>query len=234
MRIPVTARLPVTAGLPAGVLWDMDGTLVDSEPYWIAEEHALVRSFGGQWTHEHAMNLVGQSLPKSGAYIVEHSPVTLTPEQVVDRLVDGVGRRLQEQVPWRPGARELLTDLRSRGVPCALVTMSYRRLADRLKAVLPAGTFDAVVTGDEIARGKPHPDPYLAAAAALGVDPWDCVAVEDSQAGARSAVAAGVPTVVVPNVKPVPPLRGSVQLSTLLGLRARDLVAVLDDTARSA
>ena len=95
---------PMTPSLPAAVLWDMDGTLVDSEPYWIAQERALVESYGGQWSHQHAMTLVGQSLPDSGRYIVGHSPVTLSPEQVVDRLVDGVGERLRERViPWRPG-----------------------------------------------------------------------------------------------------------------------------------
>jgi HAD superfamily hydrolase (TIGR01509 family) len=224
----------VSARLPAAVLWDMDGTLVDSEPYWIEEETALVRSFGGLWSHKHALTLVGQSLPVSGAYIVEHTPVILTPEQVVDRLVDGVGRRLRECVPWRPGALELLTELRSAGVARALVTMSYRRLTDQLEAALPPGTFDAVVAGDEVARGKPHPDPYLDAAAALGVDPLDCVAIEDSEAGARSAVAAGVPTIVVPNVKPVPDIRGAAQLPTLRGLRVGDLLDVVEDTARIA
>lgn len=224
----------MTARLPCAVLWDMDGTLVDSEPYWIEEEYALVRSFGGLWSHKHAMTLVGQSLPVSGAYIIEHTPVTLTVEQVVDRLVDGVGRRLRERVPWRPGALELLTDLRANGIPRALVTMSYRRLTDQLERALPTGTFEAVVTGDEVVRGKPYPDPYLDAAAALSLDPRDCVAIEDSESGARAAVAAGVPTIVVPNVKPVPDIRGAVQLPTLRGLESTDLLEVLDATARSA
>lgn len=224
----------MTAPLPAAVLWDMDGTLVDSEPYWIAEEHALVESYGGRWSHEHAMALVGQSLLASGRYIAQHSPVTLSPEEVVDRLVDGVGARLRRRVPWRPGGLELLTDVRAAGIPCALVTMSYRRLTDLLEAALPEPLFDVVVCGDEVARGKPFADPYLAAAAALGVDPLDCVAIEDSEAGMRSAVAAGVPTIVVPSVKPVPCMRGSVQLPTLRGLNARDLLTVVDDVAQSA
>ena len=80
--------------LPAAVLWDMDGTLVDSEHYWIAEEFALVESFGGQWSLDHAHELVGSALLDSAAYIIEHTPVTLTPEAVVDRLVAGVALRL--------------------------------------------------------------------------------------------------------------------------------------------
>ena len=224
----------MTAHLPAAVLWDMDGTLVDSEPYWIAEEHALVEAFGGRWSHEHAVALVGQSLLASGGYIAQHSPVTLSPERVVDRLVDGVGARLRLRVPWRPGALELLTDVRAAGIPSALVTMSYRRLTDLLEAALPEKLFDVVVPGDEVARGKPHPDPYLAAAAALGVDPLDCIAIEDSEAGMRSALAAGVPAIVIPSVKAVPRVRGSVQLATLRGLRATDLLDVVQESAQSA
>jgi len=224
----------MTPRLPAAVLWDMDGTLVDSEPYWIAEEHDLVQSFGGRWSHQHAMTLVGQSLPESGRYIVEHSSVTLSPEQVVDRLVDGVGERLGQRIPWRAGAFELLSDVRAAGIPCALVTMSYRRLTDLLEAALPEPFFDVIVTGDEVTRGKPHPDPYEAAAAALGVDPAECVAIEDSEAGMRSAVAAGIPTLVVPSVKPVPLVRGAVRLATLRGLRAAELLSVVEDEAQSA
>jgi HAD superfamily hydrolase (TIGR01509 family) len=212
----------------------MDGTLLDSEPYWIAEEHALVESYGGRWSHEHAMALVGQSLPASGRYIAEHSPVTLSPEAIVDRLVDGVGARMRRRVPWRPGALELLTDVRAAGIRCALVTMSYRRLTDLLEAALPEPMFDVVVAGDEVARGKPYPDPYEAAADALGVDPADCVAIEDSEAGMRSAVAAGVATIVVPSVKPVPWVRGSVQVASLRGLAAADLLDVVEQPARTA
>ncbi|MBK8469380.1 MAG: HAD family phosphatase [Actinomycetales bacterium] len=204
--------------LPAAVLWDMDGTLVDSEPYWIAEEYLLVESFGGRWSHAHAMALVGRDLLDSAAYIVEHSPVALPPEAVVQRLVRGVQARLAERTPWRPGARELLAELRAAGVPTALVTMSYRSLTDALERALPPGAFDVVVSGQDVSHGKPDPEPYLLAASLLGVDPQDCVAIEDSEAGALSASAAGARTLVIPNVKPVPPLPGVVPLTTLVGL----------------
>lgn len=217
------SRGPCAPDLPAAVLWDVDGTLVDTEPYWIAEEHALVESYGGQWSHEQAMLLVGQSLPWSGEYLARHTPVTLPPEQVVARLVAGVGRRLAHTVPWRPGAFELLGQLHALGVPSAAVTMSYRALTDLLQRAIPAGWLDVVVAGDEIAHGKPHPEPYATAADRLGVRPGACVAIEDSEPGARSAVAAGVPTIVVPHVTPVPVIAGAVQLATLLGVQAHDL-----------
>jgi HAD superfamily hydrolase (TIGR01509 family) len=217
----------MSALLPGAVLWDMDGTLVDTEPYWMAEERSLVADFGGEWPHEQALAVVGMALPDSAAYILAHSPVRLTPQEVVDRLVGGVARRLvTDGVPWRPGARELLAELNGAGVPTALVTMSYRTLTDRLADVLPGGSFDVVVAGDDVSRGKPDPQPYLLAAQRLGLAPTRYVAIEDSVNGARSASAAGVPTLVVPHVVPVPPLPGTIRLPTLAGVRARDLVVL--------
>jgi HAD superfamily hydrolase (TIGR01509 family) len=187
----------------SAVLWDMDGTLVDTEPYWIEVEYALVAEFGGTWSQEHALNLVGNDLLVSGEYLREHGGVDLPPAVIVDRLLDGVIERIRRVVPWQPGARELLARLGEAGVPCALVTMSYERFVGPVLEALPAGTFATVVTGDRVTVGKPHPEPYLNAAAALGVDPADCVAIEDSNTGAKSAEAAGCTVLVVPNHVPV-------------------------------
>ena len=135
----------ISPALPAAVLWDMDGTLVDSEPYWIAEEFALVESFGGQWSMEHAHHLVGSALLTGAAYIIENSPVTLTPEEVVARLVGGVAQRLRAEVPWRPGGHELLQQVREAGIPCALVTMSWTRFADGALSSTAAGVPTVVI-----------------------------------------------------------------------------------------
>lgn len=217
----------MTSPLPAAVLWDLDGTLVDTEPYWISEEHALVESYGGQWTHEQAMVLVGMSLIDSGEYIARHTAVPLSPERIVDALVAGVGERLRADIPWRPGAFALLAELHERGVRTAVVTMSYRVLTDLFRAAVPAGWLDVVVSGDDVEHGKPHPQPYATAAARLGVAPAQCVAIEDSDLGVLSAVRAGVPTICVPHVKPVPPIEGSVQIATLEGVRAEDLARLV-------
>ena len=181
------------------MLFDFDGTLVDTEPYWIDAEYALVEEHGGSWSREHALDLVGNDLLLSGAYIREHGGVDLQPAEIVDRLLDGVTARIREQVPWRPGAVDLLADLRAAAVPCALVTMSYQRFVAPVLADLPEETFAAIVTGDAVTVGKPHPEPYLTAAALLGVDPARCLAVEDSDTGAKSAEAAGCAVLVVPN-----------------------------------
>ena len=188
---------------PDAVLWDMDGTLVDTEPYWIEAEFELVERHGGSWSTEHALNLVGNDLIESGRYIREHAGIDVEPADIVEELLDGVVTRVEKRVPWRPGAVELLADLRSHGVRCALVTMSYRRFVAPILAVLPEGTFEVVVTGDGVNRGKPHPEPYQKAAAILGVPPARTLAIEDSNTGARSAESAGCTVLVVPNHVPV-------------------------------
>jgi len=217
----------MSARHPAAVLWDLDGTLIDSEPYWMIEEQLLVADFGGRWSHQDALALVGRALLDSAAYIVAHSPVSLAPQSVVERLVAGVAGRVRDNAPWRPGALELLGELRASGVPTALVTMSHRPITDAvthaLAAALPGGGFDVIVSGEDVRQGKPHPEPYLTAAARLGLAADTCLAVEDSETGARSATAAGARTVVVPCVKPVPPLPGTVQLESLAGVRWADL-----------
>jgi HAD superfamily hydrolase (TIGR01509 family) len=220
--------------LPAAVLWDMDGTLVDTEPYWIEAEHAIVEGAGGVWNDEYAHQLVGNDLMVSAQFIRDNSPIELEPVQIIEELLRRVIAQVQEHVPWRPGAVELLTALQVEGVPNALVTMSWRSLADSVVSALPAGTFTAVITGDEVQHGKPHPEPYLAAARALGVDVADCVAIEDSPTGVRSAVAAGVPTLAVPHVVPVPILVGAVQVPSLLGLTPRDLATLFDGARQSS
>ena len=201
----------------------MDGTLVDTEPYWIETEFALAEEYGGTWSRELALQLVGNDLITSGRFIRRHMGIDLTPEEIVERLLDGVVARVQHDVPWRPGGRELLERLREAAVPCALVTMSYERFVAPILARLPAGSFRVVVTGDAVTRGKPDPEPYLTAARLLAVDPRDCVAIEDSDTGATSAAAAGCQVLVVPHYVEVPPGAGRTFRQTLVGLAPADL-----------
>jgi HAD superfamily hydrolase (TIGR01509 family) len=213
--------------LPAAVLWDMDGTLVDTEPYWIDEEYALVAEFGGSWSEAHAHQLVGNDLITSANYIRTNGHVPLEPEQIIDRLLAGVIARVREHIPWRPGARELLAGLNRSAVPCALVTMSYQSLAQAIVATLPAGSFQIIVAGDDVTHGKPHPEPYLTAAARLGVSPQQCVAIEDSLTGVASAEAAGVPVLAVEHMLVIPPGARRTVLTSLAGLGAEDLMTLV-------
>ena len=220
-------RADPRAARPAAVLWDMDGTLVDTEPYWVASETAVVEDHGsGSWSAEDALLLVGNDLLVSGSIVKDRGQVRLPVEEIVELLMDGVVSRIRQAVPWRPGARELLAALRAEHVPTALVTMSYERLVGPVLDSMPAGSFDVVVTGDNVAHGKPHPEPYLHAARLLGVDPGACVAIEDSPPGAASAEAAGCRVLVVENHVAVDPGPGRVFRPSLAGLTPADLAAL--------
>lgn len=195
----------------------MDGTLIDSEPYWISAEIRVVESFGGEWTHEDAMSCVGNGLVES-ARVMQTKGVTLDAQVIVDQLTDSVMAQLKEfGIPWRPGARELLTELRESGVPTALVTMSIGRMAQHVVENLGFHGFDAVVTGDDVEHAKPHPQPYHMGAAALGVAISDCVAIEDSPPGASSAYASGATVIGVPFMVDIPEEKTHVLWPTLEG-----------------
>ena len=188
----------MTSPAPAAVLWDMDGTLVDTEPYWMAAETPLVERFGGTWTHEQALGMVGLALEDS-ARLLQNAGVPWGVDDIIAYLTDEVLRQLATTgVPFRPGARELLADLKANGVKTALVTMSMRRMALSVVDLIDFAAFDVVVAGDDVERPKPHPDPYLQAATLLGVDIRDTVAVEDSPNGLRSALASGAVSLGVP------------------------------------
>ena len=193
----------MTALLPAAVLWDMDGTLVDTEPYWMSAETDLVHSYGGTWTMDDAVQLVGSGLWHSARVLQSHG-VDLSEDEIIERMTTRVLERIAEEVPWRAGSRELLMELNQLGIPCGLVTMSIRRMAMGVVDSLGFDGFAAIVAGDEVTHSKPHPEPYELGAAALGVDIADCVALEDSAPGIASAVAAGAVVIGVPLHVPVP------------------------------
>jgi HAD superfamily hydrolase (TIGR01509 family) len=221
------------AGLDA-VLWDLDGTLVDTEPSWIAAEYRLVGEFGGSWNDAHAKSLVGNPLLVSAAYLREHGGVDLPLPEIVDRLTGEVLADVRRGVVWRPGVRGLLAGLREAGVPCAMVTMSYASLAGAVAAQLPAGTFDTLVTGDQVRNGKPDPEAYLTAADRLGVPPSRCLAIEDSPAGVASAEAAGCVVLAVQNQVPLADAPGRTVLNDLDAVSLGDLAALVPAASRSA
>jgi len=233
---PVNAfPLPLTppASLPAAVLWDMDGTIVDTEPYWMRAETELVAEFGGVWTHEDGMLMVGSGLWNS-ATILQSRGVDLNADAIVDRLTDRVQEQLAEHgIPWRPGSRELLQDLKAAGVPTALVTMSVERMARQIVDLIEFPAFDIVVAGDMVANSKPHPDPYLVAADRLGVDPGECIAIEDSVPGAASAVAAGTITIAVPHHIDLPESVFYTLWPTLEGRTVHDIAALYQISKRT-
>ncbi|WP_446724539.1 HAD family hydrolase [Microbacterium sp. K22] len=213
---------------PSAVLWDMDGTLVDTEPYWMAAETALVESFGGSWSHEDALQLVGSGLLDS-AVILQGAGVAMEAEAIVDHLTDAVQESLRSQgVPFRPGARELLRNLREAGIPTGLVTMSLRRMALSVVDLIEFDAFDIVVAGDDVDNPKPHPEPYLQAAALLDVDIADVIVIEDSPTGVRAGLASGALTLAVPHIVPLDHLGAHELWPTLAGRNAGDLTDLFD------
>ena len=224
---------PVESGvvttLPAAVLWDMDGTIIDTEPYWMGAETELIAQYGGTWSHHEALALVGQGLWHS-ARVLQARGVTLSEDEIIDHLTGVVLDKLSKLgLPWRPGARELLLELRAAGVRTALVTMSIRSMAQLVADTIDFDAFEVVVAGDEVEHSKPHPAAYLRATELLGVDPVDCVAIEDSPPGVASASAAGAATIGVPAHVPLLDDGTFTVWPTLAGRTLADLSTVLAD-----
>ena len=193
--------LVVSAQFPAAVLFDMDGTIIDSEPYWMIAESELVEEFGATWSAEQAYALVGSGLWNSAA-LLQQAGVDMPADDIVQRLSQRVLDQVAAAVPWRPGVRELFTELLDADIPCALVTMSLRMNAEALAHAVAREmgqpVFRAIVAGDDVSEPKPNPEAYLKGALALGVAIGDCVALEDSSYGAASAFSAGAVTIGIP------------------------------------
>jgi len=189
------------------VLFDMDGTLVDSEKLWDISLTALYQSFGGAMSRETRAALVGASAEETMATVYAELGLEPDPELMVESirwLHDYTAGLFDNGLPWCDGAQELLDALAAEGTPMALVTNTQRSLTDRALSSIGHHYFSATVCGDEVPRGKPAPDAYLRAAAMLDLPPDLCLAIEDSVAGTAAAEGAGCPVLVVPNDIAVP------------------------------
>ena len=218
-------------GLQA-VLWDMDGTLVDSESLWSISMADLAAHLGGELSAETREELTGSSLPRSVTTVRREVGVD-DPDDAdgVDRdgrwLLDRTYALFAEGLPWRPGAQEALAVVRAAGLRTALVTSTYRELTEVALDTIGREYFDVTVCGDEVAATKPDPAPYLRAAELLDVDPARCVAVEDSPTGTESAVTAGATVLVVPAGVDVPPGERRTFRDSLVDLTVDDLRSLL-------
>lgn len=218
------------------VLFDMDGTLVDSEKLWDVAMQKLYAKFGAEMTTEVRESTVGGSAESVMRIVytdlgLEQDPADMA--ATADWLHVITGELFEAGLPWCDGARELLEALHEASVPMALVTNTRRGLTERALDSIGRHYFTASVCGDEVACGKPAPDPYRRAAGLLGFDPVQCLAVEDSVTGALSAEDAGCPVLVVPNDVEVPVTVRRRHISTLSGLdvaRLREIYGELQPT----
>lgn len=202
------------------ILFDLDGTLVDTEPLWIGSQRYLANQFGIHWTREDEIMLVGRSMGYA-ATALQARGVNMEVDTIIETRVKYVTHRLQDEIPWKIGAQLLLANIRERQIPCALVTMSPRPVVQTILAGLPTRTFDATVTGSDCDQDKPHPEPYRRALSLLGVSAGRSLAVEDSITGAQSAEAAGLPVAIVPSEILVASSPGRFPVSSLLYLIAK-------------
>jgi HAD superfamily hydrolase (TIGR01509 family) len=215
------------------VLFDMDGLLVDTEPLWFEVEHAIMTRLGGEWTEDDQRALIGGSLHRSVDYLLGRATRQASHDEVAGWLVDGMAEMLAErEVEAMPGAIELLRQVQAAGIPTALVTSSERVIMDAVLASLARHhiAFSVTVCGQDVRHPKPHPEPYLRAAALLGAEPGYCVALEDSPNGVAAAEAAGCVTVAVPGPAPVSTRPGRTIAASLIHVDL-DLLASLVATA---
>jgi len=209
----------------------MDGTLVDSEKLWDVALYETAEWLGGTLSEAERMTLVGSNMDDTAAYLLEVVGRSVTAEAIAS-TGEEIRRRtaglFDDQLPWRPGAREILAAVRAAGVPTALVTSTERSLTELALNTIGREFFDVTVCGDEVeGLNKPHPRPYLKAAELLGVAPEKCVAVEDSPPGTASAVAAGCTVLVIPNDVEVEAGERRIFRDSLAGIDVPALAALL-------
>ncbi|MEV4543417.1 HAD family hydrolase [Micromonospora echinaurantiaca] len=212
------------------MLFDMDGTLVDSEKLWDVALHELAAEYGGTLSDTARKAMVGTSMAASMRLLHDDLGQPERDPQVSAAWIDArILELFRTGLRWRPGALTLLRAVRAAGIPTALVTSSGRPLVEVALDTLGRDSFDAVVCGDEVDATKPHPEPYLTAARLLDVPIARCVAIEDSPTGVASALAAGAAVLAVPAEVPIAATAGVHQVESLTGADLELLAALLGE-----
>jgi len=214
------------------VLFDMDGTLINSEPFWLVAETELMARYGHQWTDEDQAYCLGGPLPKVGAYMSKLAHGADNPLYFEDELVRMVAEQFKAGLEFIPGARELVTDLFESQIPMALVSASPRLLVNAALELLPKGTFVSSVSNQDVTFSKPDPESYLLAADNLGVEIKRCIVLEDSRTGIDAGLASGAIVIGIPHLITYPPTRRLRLRQNLVGLTTTEIQDIFHDLTR--
>ena len=194
----------------------MDGTLVDTEPFWLEAETELMARFNYTWRPEDQRHCLGGPLTRVGAYMAEKAGEGDS-EFFVNELVSSVAEKFQTDLHFMPGAYELVEELKQCGIPLGLVSASPRILVDATLSRIGADVFDISISSEDVARNKPYPDPYLRAAELIHVDIANSLILEDSQTGISSAQSAGASVLAIPHIVTIAPHPKTVIINSLVG-----------------
>lgn len=217
--------------IPAAVLFDMDGTLIDSEPYWLIAETELMAEFGHVWTKSDQAHCLGGPLDRVGRYMSELANEVREWQFFTNSLVERVTHKFLDGLTFVAGAKEMLIEISELGIPLALVSASPRPLVDAALAVSPQGIFDASVSNSEVTRSKPDPEGYLLAATLLGVNIEDCLVLEDSITGVTAGLASGAHVLAIPHLVTIAPNPHLRIVPTLQGRTFADVLELFSDSA---
>ena len=200
------------------VLWDFDGTLVNSEPMWIEHEKQLLARYGVSWPEEQFKDQIGEPAATTAQRISESCRGLITAAQAYEELHARICERFAfGEIPFLPGARELLTDIRANWIPCGMYTASNKRIMTVVATAMPE--FECIVDGDDVQRPKPDPEGYLQAMRRMGVTAEEVIIIEDSVPGADAASATWDVVLVVPLLgRPRPAPRRVLREGGLTGL----------------
>jgi len=216
----------------SAVLWDMDGTLIDSEPLWIEQERELMESLGAIWTEEDAIQCLGGPMTRVDSYMRSKLPDihrdSIAPLELARRLLERMERRLAQHVPFTPGSFDIITEMKSAQLPLALVSASTRPVMDAALKSIGDNLFDVTISDSDVSQSKPHPEGYLKAADSLSVDITSCLIIEDSITGMNAAISSGAYVIGLPHVSSLPMGNKVVHHPTLEGLSLTGIAGLFD------
>lgn len=188
----------------SAILFDMDGTLIDSEPLWLEAEIEIMEELGCNWDQQDQINCLGGPIDKTENYMQDRSNNIKPFGYFTKKLDDVMEKKLSTKLNLIPNALEIINDCKRSELKIALVTASSGRLMKAVLKRFPVGIFDAVVSYDDVKRSKPDPEPYLLASKTLGVDITNCVVIEDSLTGVQSGLNAGAQVIGIPHLVKMP------------------------------